>query len=116
MIVIAISDVMTLNFFYMVRDEGSWLDIGTSISHFCIASGLCVFVAGLESVSEMFVSGVEFEEDDGTDLTQRKVNGDVPGAKPRTGGRGEAEQDARGGDAAVDGNLQGRRAGRTGVR
>ncbi|KAL8919268.1 MAG: hypothetical protein Q9172_005052 [Xanthocarpia lactea] len=59
MLVMAISDVLTLNFFWMVRDEGSWLDIGTSISHFCIASMLCVFVAGLEFLSEVFVSGVE---------------------------------------------------------
>ena len=58
MVVMAISDVLTLNFFFMVRDEGSWLDIGTSISHFGIASLLCVFVAGLEFVSEVFVSGV----------------------------------------------------------
>ena len=59
MVVIAISDVLTMNFFWLVRDEGSWLDIGTSISHFCIASLLCVFVSGLEFVSEVFVSGVE---------------------------------------------------------
>lgn len=59
MIVMAICDVMTMNFFWMVRDEGSWLDIGTSISHFVIASLLCVFVAGLEFLSEVFVSGVE---------------------------------------------------------
>lgn len=59
MVVMSISDVMTLNFFYMVRDEGSWLDIGTTISHFCIASLLCTFVAGLEFLSEAFVSGVE---------------------------------------------------------
>ena len=64
MVVMAISDVMTLNFFYMVKDEGSWLDIGTTISHFCIASGLCVFVAVLESVSEVFVSGVVFDDGD----------------------------------------------------
>ena len=60
MVVMSISDVMTLNFFYMVRDEGSWLDIGTTISHFCIASFLCTFVAGLEFLSEAFVSGVDF--------------------------------------------------------
>ncbi|EEP77820.1 hypothetical protein UREG_02669 [Uncinocarpus reesii 1704] len=63
MIVMAISDVMTLNFFYMVRDEGSWLDIGTTISHFCIASGMSVFVAGLEFLSEVFISGIEFEKE-----------------------------------------------------
>ncbi|KAI1961922.1 Glycosyl phosphatidyl inositol anchor synthesis [Ophidiomyces ophidiicola] len=61
MVVMSIGDVMTLNFFYMVRDEGSWLDIGTTISHFCIASGMSVFVAGLEFLSEAFISGVEFE-------------------------------------------------------
>ncbi len=59
MLVMAISDVMTMNFFWLVRDEGSWLDIGTSISHFVIASLLCVFVAGLEFVSELFIGGVE---------------------------------------------------------
>ena len=64
MLVIAISDVMTLNFFYMVRDEGSWLDIGTSISHFVISSLLCVFVAGLEFVSEALVSGLEFGDEE----------------------------------------------------
>ncbi|KIW06098.1 uncharacterized protein PV09_03267 [Verruconis gallopava] len=63
MIVMAIGDVLTLSFFWMVRDEGSWLDIGTSISHFCIGSGLCVFVSGLEVVSEVFVKGVEFGDD-----------------------------------------------------
>ena len=61
MVVMAISDVLTLNFFFMVRDEGSWLDIGTSISHFCIASLLSVFVAGLEFVSKVFVSGVRVD-------------------------------------------------------
>ncbi|KAF2002333.1 PigN-domain-containing protein [Amniculicola lignicola CBS 123094] len=60
MVVMAVGDVMTLNFFYMVKDEGSWLDIGTTISHFVIASLLGVFVAGLELVSELFIGGVEF--------------------------------------------------------
>lgn len=62
MVVMAISDVLTLNFFWLVRDEGSWLDIGTSISHFAIASLLCAFVAALEIVSEVFVSGVDIGE------------------------------------------------------
>ncbi|KAJ5225445.1 GPI ethanolamine phosphate transferase 1 [Penicillium chermesinum] len=60
MVVMSISDVMTLNFFCMVRDEGSWLDIGMTISHYCIASLMCTFVAGLEFLSEQFVSGVDF--------------------------------------------------------
>ncbi|DAA72819.1 TPA_exp: Uncharacterized protein A8136_5349 [Trichophyton benhamiae CBS 112371] len=61
MIVMCISDVMTMNFFFMVRDEGSWLDIGTTISHFCISSALCIFVALIESLSGVFISGVEFD-------------------------------------------------------
>ncbi|KAK6356616.1 Glycosyl phosphatidyl inositol anchor synthesis, variant 2 [Orbilia javanica] len=61
MIVMSITDVLTLNFFYMVKDEGSWLDIGTTISHFVIASLFCVFVAALEPLSGLFVGdqGVE---------------------------------------------------------
>src|SRR6202034_658686 len=57
----AVSEVMTLNFFWMVKDEGSWLDIGTTISHFVIGSLLCVFVAGLEFLSEVLISGVEVD-------------------------------------------------------
>ena len=64
MVVMAISDVLTLNFFWLVKDEGSWLDIGTSISNFSIASLLCAFVAMLEVVSEVFVSGVDIGSKD----------------------------------------------------
>lgn len=62
MVVMAVSDIMTLNFFWMVRDEGSWLEIGTTISHFVIASLIGVFVAGLEVVSEILIQGVEVDE------------------------------------------------------
>jgi phosphatidylinositol glycan class N len=58
-----IGDYMTLRFFWAVRDEGSWLEIGESISMFMIASALCVFVAGLEALSDVFVRGVEFQDD-----------------------------------------------------
>lgn len=59
MLVMAVSDVLTLYFFWVVKDEGSWLEIGSTISHFVIASLLCVFVAILEGVSGMFIAGVE---------------------------------------------------------
>ena len=81
MVVIAISDVLTLNFFWVVKDEGSWLDIGTSISHFVIASVFCVFVALLEFLSEIFVSGVEV--DDGrAPVGDRRINGVAAGGRP----------------------------------
>ena len=62
-LVMAIGDWLTLRFFWSVRDEGSWLEIGESISVFVIASALCVFVAGLEMVSEAFVRGIEFDDE-----------------------------------------------------
>ena len=63
MVVMAISDILTLYFFWVVKDEGSWLEIGSTISHFVIASLLCVFVAALEGVSAMFLAGVEVSGD-----------------------------------------------------
>jgi GPI ethanolamine phosphate transferase 1 len=72
MVVMAISDVLTLNFFYMVKDEGSWLDIGTTISHFCISSLLGVFVSGLELLSEVFIGGVSI---DGAERANGQANG-----------------------------------------
>lgn len=58
----AVGDVLVMNFFWMVKDEGSWLDIGTTISHFVIGSVLSVFVAGLEGVSELLIAGVDVTE------------------------------------------------------
>lgn len=78
MLVMAFSDVLTMNFFWMVRDEGSWLEIGTTISHFCIASLLCVFLAGLEFLSELFVSGIQVGDDDDVVRVEGKE-----GSRPR---------------------------------
>ena len=75
MLVIACSDILTLNFFWLVRDEGSWLDIGTSISHYCIGAGLVVFVSALEVVSEVFVGGVRVEEEGEDVVLRRDVKG-----------------------------------------
>lgn len=71
MIVMAISDILTLYFFWVVKDEGSWLEIGSTISHFAIASLMCVFVAALEGVSGIFIAGVEVDDMDGTPAVAR---------------------------------------------
>ncbi|KAI9226786.1 MAG: Phosphatidylinositolglycan class N-domain-containing protein [Piptocephalis tieghemiana] len=55
LLVLSTTDVMTLNFFYLVRDDGSWLEIGMSISHFCISSGFVVFTILLFWVSHLLV-------------------------------------------------------------
>lgn len=72
MLVMSFSDILTMNFFWLVKDEGSWLGIGTSISHFVIASLLCVFVAGLEFLSEIFVAGVEVEAEVENGIMEKK--------------------------------------------
>lgn len=73
MLVMAASDILTLYFFWVVRDEGSWLEIGSSISHFAIASLLCVFVAGLEGVSFFFTSGIEVEKEEAVAVPKRTL-------------------------------------------
>ncbi|KAI1337432.1 PigN-domain-containing protein [Xylariaceae sp. FL0016] len=72
MIAMALSDILTLHFFWVVKDEGSWLEIGSTISHFVIASLLCVFVAALEGVSAIFIAGLEV---DGSHGRGKKSNG-----------------------------------------
>ncbi|XXG99148.1 hypothetical protein Hte_005483 [Hypoxylon texense] len=59
MLAMALSDILTLYFFWVVKDEGSWLEIGSTITHFAIASMLCVLVAALEGVSALFIAGIE---------------------------------------------------------
>ncbi|KAF9188471.1 Glycosyl phosphatidyl inositol anchor synthesis [Haplosporangium sp. Z 767] len=58
LLVLATTDVMTLNFFYLVRDDGSWLEIGTSISHFCISSLMVLFTILLFALSDLLVGRV----------------------------------------------------------
>ncbi|RYP91389.1 hypothetical protein DL770_002529 [Monosporascus sp. CRB-9-2] len=78
MVVMALSDILTLYFFWVVKDEGSWLEIGSTISHFAIASLLCVFVAALEGVSALFISGIEVgNTSEGKVLA--KTTGNAPG-------------------------------------
>lgn len=60
LLIVGTTDIMTLNFFFLVRDHGSWLEIGTSISHFVIASGLIVFTLVLFGLSHLFLAGVKY--------------------------------------------------------
>ncbi|KAI8968021.1 Phosphatidylinositolglycan class N-domain-containing protein [Mycotypha africana] len=53
--VMAITDIQTINFFYFVTDYGSWLEIGTSISHFCIAELFIIFTIILFLLSRILV-------------------------------------------------------------
>ncbi|KAF9528054.1 Phosphatidylinositolglycan class N-domain-containing protein [Crepidotus variabilis] len=44
---LSLTDGMTLTFFFLVQDTGSWLEIGQSITFFCIASLLLLWSAGI---------------------------------------------------------------------
>ncbi|KAF4453077.1 GPI ethanolamine phosphate transferase 1 [Fusarium albosuccineum] len=85
MVVLAGSDILTLYFFWVVKDEGSWLEIGSTITHFAIANFLCVFVAALELVSATFIAGIEMEDEkvsaNSESLSAPKTNGKTPSSK-----------------------------------
>ncbi|XP_033842038.1 GPI ethanolamine phosphate transferase 1 [Periophthalmus magnuspinnatus] len=56
LIVLVISDIMALHFFFMVQDYGSWLDIGTSISHYVIVMSMTIFLMILSVVTHILTS------------------------------------------------------------
>ncbi|XP_059482604.1 GPI ethanolamine phosphate transferase 1 isoform X2 [Neocloeon triangulifer] len=49
LLVLGMCDMMALPFFHLVRTEGSWLDIGQSISHFVIAHVCVLFLLIIHS-------------------------------------------------------------------
>ncbi|XP_029505038.1 GPI ethanolamine phosphate transferase 1 [Oncorhynchus nerka] len=57
LIVLVISDLMALHFFFLVQDYGSWLDIGTSISHYVIVMSMTIFLMLLSLMTHILTSG-----------------------------------------------------------
>lgn len=69
-LVILLSDVMTIHFFFLVRNTGSWMEIGNSISHFGIVSAQVVFVLLLFALTNVYTKDIEVSS---RQLTSRKV-------------------------------------------
>ncbi|KAI9082683.1 hypothetical protein K1719_035552 [Acacia pycnantha] len=57
-LVLLFSDVMTIHFFFLVKNTGSWMEIGNSISHFGIMSAQVVFVLLLFALTNMFTKDI----------------------------------------------------------
>eukprot|EP01133_Synstelium_polycarpum_P013222 gene13222-15533_t len=55
LLVIALTDIMNINFFFLVKDTGSWLEIGTSISHYAISNAFIILQLLLFAVSSALV-------------------------------------------------------------
>lgn len=68
-LVIIFSDVMTIHFFFLVRNTGSWMEIGNSISHFGIMSAQVVFVLLLFALTNIYTKDIEVQN---VQLSSRK--------------------------------------------
>jgi len=55
-IVLIFSDAMGLHFLHLVTNRGSWLDIGTSISHYVIVQTTVLFLVLLYGLARVLTS------------------------------------------------------------
>ncbi|XP_042215038.1 GPI ethanolamine phosphate transferase 1-like isoform X2 [Homarus americanus] len=53
---LVMSDFMALHFFFLIRTEGSWLDIGTSLSHYVISMATTLFLILLLFIAKFLTS------------------------------------------------------------
>ncbi|CAM5091657.1 unnamed protein product [Eretmochelys imbricata] len=56
LLVLVISDIMALHFFFLVKDYGSWLDIGTSISHYVLVMVFTIFIMLLSGLAQLLTT------------------------------------------------------------
>lgn len=60
LVVLVMTDLMGLHFFFLVQDSGSWLDIGTSISHFVIMMAFIIFLLPIFGLARLYTGASLF--------------------------------------------------------
>lgn len=55
---LAMSNIMGLHFLFLIKNTGSWLDIGMSISHYVIVQSLALFLSLMYGLAGLLI-GVE---------------------------------------------------------
>ena len=58
LLVLIMTDFMALQFFFLVQDYGSWLEIGTSISHFVIMLSFIIYLFFIFAVARYFTRNI----------------------------------------------------------
>lgn len=53
---LVICDIMCLNFLFLVKNKGSWLDIGTSLSHFVIMEATTLVLIVFYALAQFLTS------------------------------------------------------------
>lgn len=56
LIVLICCDLLGLNFLFLVKNVGSWLEIGSSVSHYVISQTVILFLVCLYILSNYFMS------------------------------------------------------------
>ena len=60
-VVMVMTDVMAIMFFFLIKDEGSWQDIGITITHFVIMLAFIIFLVPLFELSCLLTGAVTIE-------------------------------------------------------
>lgn len=52
---LAMSNIMGLHFLFLIKNTGSWLDIGMSISHYVIIQSLALFLSLMYGLAGLLI-------------------------------------------------------------